>query len=359
MKIFGNDYSREELEKRIGDIKQLGGINFFEFSDGMSRGVKAAEIKSINGGIEMTVLLDRAMDISSFSFRGIPLTWHSCVEETNPSFYESIKDEWLRSFFGGLLTTCGLTYFGDPNIDGTEELGLHGRITNIAAKDISTKSYWERDEYIMQISGIVRQVKALTEKLELQRDIKLLSSKSEVIIKDSVYNFGYTEMPFMILYHMNFGWPLLDDKSELYIGKGEMIPINEAANKNIKIFDNFIKPVSNFDSEVFAHDIKADGEGFCYVVLANRNLDMGNGLGIGMRFLKKNLPYLIQWKNFNLGEYVLGLEPANAFTTGRKSEREAGRLKKIGPKEKIDMEVGVKILSGNEEIDDFIKKHIR
>jgi hypothetical protein len=244
-------------------------------------------------------------------------------------------------------------------MDGPEELGLHGRITNIPAKDISAKAYWEKDEYVMQVSGIVRQVKALTEKIELQRDIKLLSSKSELIVKASVYNFGFSEMPFMVLYHMNFGWPLLDDTAELYIGKGEMIPINEAASKNSKIFDNFTKPVSSFDPEVFAHDIKADSEGFCYAALVNRNLDMGNGLGVGLRFLKKNVPYLIQWKNFNFGEYVLGLEPANAFTTGRKSEREAGRLKTIGPKEKKDMEIGINILSGNEEIDNFIKKHIK
>ena len=161
MKIFGNDFNREEIKKRTGDITQLGGLRFFEFSDGMAKGVSAANLKSIDGGIDMTVVAGRAMDISSFSYKGIPLVWRSCTGETNPSFYESKNDEWLRSFFGGLLTTCGLTYFGDPNKDGSEELGLHGRISNIAAQEVSSKSYWEDDEYIMEISGKIRQGKTL------------------------------------------------------------------------------------------------------------------------------------------------------------------------------------------------------
>jgi hypothetical protein len=39
-------------------------------------------------------------------------------------------------FFGGLLTTCGLTYFGDPGRDGDEELGLHGRYSAQSARSL-------------------------------------------------------------------------------------------------------------------------------------------------------------------------------------------------------------------------------
>ncbi|HAX17665.1 MAG TPA: DUF4432 domain-containing protein [Actinobacteria bacterium] len=359
MKIFGNDFDRQEISKRTGDITQLGGIRFFEFSDGMAKGTRAANLKSINGGIEMTVVTDRAMDISAFSYKGIPLVWRSCTGETNPSFYEARKDEWLRSFFGGLLTTCGLTYFGDPVSNDSEELGLHGRIANIAAKEISSKSYWENDDYIMEIKGKVRQVKALTEKLELSRCIKLFSSESMVSIEDSIENFGFNQLPLMVLYHMNFGWPLLDDKAELYVGKGEIIPLNDDAEKNAGMFDNFIKPVSNFNPEVFAHDIKADSEGFCHTALVNRNLDESNGLGIGLKFKKENLPYLIEWKNFNPGEYVLGLEPGNAFVSGRDKERDAGRVRTINPGEKVEMKIEIRILDGQQKIDDYIKKHIK
>mgnify|MGYP000864040372 FL=1 len=359
MKIFGNDFSREEIKKRTGDITQLGGLRFFEFSDGMSKGVRAAGMKSINAGIDMTVILDRAMDISAFSYKGIPLVWRSCTGETAPSFYEPGKDEWLRSFFGGLLTTCGLTYFGDPATIGSEEFGLHGRIANVAAQNISSKAYWENDEYIMEISGKVRQVKALAEKLELSRCIRLFSFESLVSIEDSIENFGFLPSPLMVLYHMNFGWPLLDDKAELYVGKGETIPLNEDAEKNLKVFNSFINPVNDFGPEVFAHDIKTDSDGFCYAVLVNRNLDMGNGLGVGLKFSKENLPYLIEWKNFNPGEYVLGLEPGNAFVSGISKEKEAGRVRTINPGEKVEMKIEIRILSGHNEIDDYLRQHIK
>ncbi len=359
MKIFESNYSKEEIRKRTGDLSQLGGISFFEFTDGMSRGVRAARFKSINGGISMTVVPDRALDISDFSYKGIPLVWRSSTTVTNPYSYESEQDEWLRSFFGGLLTTCGLTHFGDPDIDGLEKLGLHGRISNIAAQNVSSDSYWEDEEYIMEISGKINQVKALGEKLALSRKIRLFSAKSAISIEDSIENSGYSPMPFMILYHMNFGWPLLDENAELHVSKGEITPLNEDSNKNLKQFNQFIEPTCNFNPEAFAHDIKEDNEGFCHAMLVNRKLDKRNGIAVVLKFAKENLPYLIEWKNFNPGEYVLGLEPGNAYIYGRTREREAGRLRIINPGERVKTRVEVRILNGQSEIDNYIKQHIK
>ncbi|MHB8279268.1 MAG: hypothetical protein ACYDIA_16685 [Candidatus Humimicrobiaceae bacterium] len=66
MNIFGKDLSKNEIIKKIGDISQLGGIKSYEFSDGKAKGIRAVDLKS-PCGIDMTVLLDRAMDISSFT----------------------------------------------------------------------------------------------------------------------------------------------------------------------------------------------------------------------------------------------------------------------------------------------------
>ena len=41
--------------------------------------------------------------------------------------------EWLYSFAGGLLTTCGLTHVGGPEEDEFGRRGLHGRISNLPA----------------------------------------------------------------------------------------------------------------------------------------------------------------------------------------------------------------------------------
>lgn len=57
-----------------------------------------------------------------------------------PSYFEDEGFKSLRSLSLGLLTTCGLTYFGIPSYENGEELGLHGRIGNIPAEEVGVKT---------------------------------------------------------------------------------------------------------------------------------------------------------------------------------------------------------------------------
>ena len=101
MNIFGKEISKEELQQKTGDISQLGGVKYYELTDGVSRGVRAIDLKS-PCGLDFTVLLDRGMDISSFSYKSVPIAWRSATRDTSPVYYESRGIEWLRTFYGGL-----------------------------------------------------------------------------------------------------------------------------------------------------------------------------------------------------------------------------------------------------------------
>ena len=41
--------------------------------------------------------------------------------------------------------------------------------------------------------------------------------ENEIIIKDKVKNIGFDETPYMILYHMNMGYPLLTENSVKFL----------------------------------------------------------------------------------------------------------------------------------------------
>ena len=225
MEIFGKKYSKTEILKKVGDVSQLGGIKSYEFSDGMAKNLRAVDIKSPNG-IEMTVVLDRAMDISALSYKNIPISWRSATREASAAYYESKGLEWLRTFFGGLMTTCGLTYFGPPANDNGEELGLHGRITNLPAGNVFADGKWENDNYVMWVQGKIREARPFGEKLELSRKISTFMDKPVIIIEDTVENIGFTDYPLMVLYHLNFGFPLLDSSTKIVLPKSvTMFPI--------------------------------------------------------------------------------------------------------------------------------------
>ncbi|MGM0365423.1 MAG: aldose 1-epimerase family protein [Actinomycetota bacterium] len=358
MKIFNTELTKTEILKRIGDISQLCEIKYYEFIDGVSRGVRGIDIRNPEG-INITILPDRGMDISHLSYKSIPFNWKSPTRETSPMYYESKGTEWLRTFYGGFLTTCGLTTTGPPNVDGGEELGLHGRIANIAAENVSVDGNWENDSYIIKAKGKVRESKVFGDKLVLERKICAWMDKPKLVLEDTVENIGHETSPLMILYHVNIGYPILDKYAELLESTAEVIPNDREAEKGLENFSKFSEPIKGFKEQCYFHDIQPDDDGYSNIAIVNEKFLDGRGMGIWLRFKKDNLPYLTQWKQMGMGEYVCGLEPCNNMGKGRKIERDEGRLRSVRPGEKINYRLEFNILKSNKEILDFKDKYIK
>ena len=356
MKIFGRELKKEDVLKKVGDISQLGGVKCYEFTDGLRRGIRAVDMKS-PCGIDMTVLLDRAMDISYLSYKSIPVNWRSATRETSPVFYESRGAEWLRTFYGGLLTTCGMTYMGAPSVDNGEELGLHGRISNLSAENVWSDGKWEGDSYVMFVQGKIREAKVFGDKLELTRKITTWMDTPKVVVEDSIENIGSEKSPIMMLYHVNIGYPVLDSTSSLLESKAEVTPRDGEAKKGFDKFSKFSEPICGFKEQCYFHDIEADKDGNSNVAIVNPDFNNGEGIGIWLKFNKDNLPYLVQWKQMGMGEYVCGIEPVNNFVRGRKIEREKGALKFIEPGEKINYRLEFNVLTSNKDIEIFKNKY--
>ena len=352
MEIFGRDLKKEDVLKKVGDISQLGGVKCYEFTDGLRKGIRAVDMKS-PCGLDMTVLLDRAMDISYLSYKSIPVNWRSATRETSPVFYESRGFEWLRTFYGGLLTTCGMTYVGHPSVDNGEELGLHGRISNLSAENVWSDGKWEGDSYVMFVQGKIREAKVFGDKLELTRKITTWMDTPKVVVEDSVENIGSEKSPIMMLYHVNIGYPVLDSTSSLLESKAEVTPRDEEAKKGFDKFSKFSEPICGFKEQCYFHDIKADKDGNSNVAIVNPDFNNGEGIGIWLKFNKDNLPYLVQWKQMGMGEYVCGIEPVNSLVRGRKIEREKGTLRFIEPGEKINYRLEFNVLVSNKDIEIF------
>ena len=48
-RLWGREWTREELEQRVGDVLQIGGVRLVELADGKERGVRAAEFRTGSG----------------------------------------------------------------------------------------------------------------------------------------------------------------------------------------------------------------------------------------------------------------------------------------------------------------------
>ena len=358
MKIFGKDIKRKELLKIIGDISQLGGAKTYEYTDGMSRGIRAIDVKTICG-IDFTVLIDRALDISNLSYKSIPISWKSATKETSPIYYESQGTEWFRTFYGGLLVTCGLSHMGAPCSDGGEELGLHGRISNISAEKVSVGEKWVKDNYIIWIEGTVREAKVFGSKIVLHRKISTWMDCPRILIEDTIENIGFEKTPVMVLYHINIGYPLLDNGSRILEPKTKVLYEVDFKRKIPKNFLSFSKPIIGFQEECYYHDIEPDEKGNVNIALVNEGFNSNQGLGLWLKYKKNNLPFLVHWKQQGAGEYVCGLNPGNSLSRGREIERNENTLVNFQPGEKKQYKLEFNMLSSNKEIEVFKKNYCK
>jgi len=337
--LYGYDWTREELVRRVGRMDQIAGIRLVEAADGRARGNRLLEVWT-GTGLFFCVQADRALDISTCRFKGIPLAWASSAGEVHPAYYEPEGLGWLRSFAGGLLATCGLDHFGAPCSDQDEALGLHGRVSNLPAQCVGYRAHWEGEEYELEVTGEVRQARLFGENLVLRRRISTQLGSNRIRLEDVVTNEGFRPQPHMLLYHFNMGFPLVTEASRLHLEAERTEPRDAHAEAGLAEWRSIGAPTPGYVEQVFHHMPLADGDGAVHVELENPEL----GIGVRWAYEKATLPHLFQWKMMGEGEYVLGIEPANSGgINGRASARQMGDLPHLAPGESrryvIDFEV--------------------
>lgn len=353
MHLFGKRYTRQQFLERVGCVQQVGGARRCRLEDGREAGTAAIEVDT-GAWLRFTVLPDRGLDILQASYRGTNLAYLTPNGGAHPAFFEPQGMNWLRTFFAGLLTTCGLTYMGNPGRDGDVELGLHGRATVTPARQVCDRSGWDGDEYRIELTGIVEEWMLFGDKLRLTRTISTSLGATALTITDVVENFGYAPAPFTILYHVNPGFPLLDAGSELLLSAQSTAPYDDYSASRMATMREFTAPVRGFPEENYLHAMASDADGRAHAALVNRALD--GGLGLYISFDAATLPYLTEWKMLAPGEYVLGLEPCNAPCENRAVLRERGQLPLLEPGESRTMRVEIGVLVGAEEIEGFARR---
>lgn len=332
--LFGREWTKRDLLERVGELGQVAGVERFVYSDGVREGVQAARVRS-GGGLDFTVLLSRGMDIAHASYNGTPFAWVSATGMGHPHAFDREGRGWLRTFHGGLLTGCGLMNAGAANLDtsetdGDEPLGIHGRLSHTPAEEIYAATQWNGDEAEIVVSGTMREAIVFGENLRLTRRITTKLGSNALTIHDTVENHGFQTSPLMLLYHLNFGWPLVSEDTEiLFDADAPSEPRDPVAEKGFSHGLKLDAPIPGYAEQCFFHHPKADATGQAIITLHNH----ATNLSAKITYDKTAFPHLTQWKMMGQGEYVCGIEPANCRVFGRAAERAAGRLQHIAPGE--------------------------
>ncbi len=347
IKLHGATYDKRQLLRHIGDISQIAGIKQYQLTEGNEGGVIGVDFRT-GSGLNFTVLPDRGLDISYAEYNGVPLCWRSGTGDVAPAHYEPQGFGWLRGYFGGLLTTCGMTHVGQPDENGSH--GLHGRVSYIPAKNVWVDNRWEGNRYMLWAQGKVTETAALGENLCRTRRVWTELGAKNLHIEDIVENLGYQDTPHMYLFHINVGFPIVAEGSELLAPTTQVIPRDEQAAVDVDNHARCDAPTADFRERVYYHEMEADADNHVYIALVNRQFDGGRGIGLYVKYHRTQFPRFVQWKMCSEGAYVIGLEPANCWVEGQEKERDRGTLQYIEPVGRKHYEAEIGVLTSNEEI---------
>ncbi len=343
--------SREfELRKRVGDLNSIFGIKDYVFNDGPAKGTRAFDLNNGNG-IHMTVLADRGLDIAFLAYKGVNMGFASKSGLHGPASYvEDGVRGFLKQFNAGLLTTCGITYAGAPCEENGRKLGLHGPYSNTAAEQACARTVYEGDDCVLTVTGGVREVCMFEENVKLEREMKLKTEENVIEVVDHVENQGFGEQPVMLVYHINFGYPMLDAGAKVYTNAKCVTPRDEWARSGPGVWSVMDEPEIGRNEQCYFHEGFEGGEGTA--MIHNEKL----GMAAIVTFDAGAMPLLCEWKCMMAGDYALGLEPTVAGVMGRVYAREHGALPALKAGEAKDYRFAIRFTDDAAEIDGYKKR---
>lgn len=302
---------RETLCRYVGSMQQLAYVRPMTYAEGRSGGLKAYEVK--NGEMQLRVLADKCLDVAELSYRGLNLNFLSKPGLQGRGHYDTNGAEAQRSIMGGFFFTAGLENICAPcTVDG-KDYPMHGRIRTTPGEHLCADAFWRDETYVLRITGEMREAELFGENMVLRRSIETCYGEKSFTVTDEITNEAFRKEPLMLLYHINMGYPFLDETTRLLIPTKRVTPRDEAAAGHEADYDRMEAPKAGEPEYVFIHELAADEAGDTFVCVVNRK----RGIGLKIEFNVRTLPYFMEWKSIASGDYVIGLEPSNASVYGK------------------------------------------
>lgn len=307
---------------------------------GRRDGVDVVEIH--NGRLRFVAVPTRGMGIWRASCEGVSLGWLSPMRgPVHPALvplWESTGIGWL-SGFDELLVRCGLESNGAPEFlpNGALRYPLHGQVANIPAHRVELSIDGDSGEIVL--GGVVDEARLFGNKLRMTTTIRTRAGSAEMTVVDEIQNISAEPSELELLYHVNFGMPLLTPGAKVALPVKRLAPRDAVAAADIPQWDVYGPETPGLGEACHFFELLADAGGRTRALLQSAE---GNQ-GVSLKFNKGQLPCFTIWKNRQaaIDGYVTGLEPATNFPNRKSFEKQQGRVIVLSPGEKRCFEVTI------------------
>ncbi|MDA0837366.1 MAG: aldose 1-epimerase family protein [Planctomycetota bacterium] len=330
---------------------------------GRSEGVDLVTVD--NGELSIVVIPTRGMSVFDVKSGDVRLGWDSPTTDIVHPQYVNLQSRgglgWLEGF-NEWLVRCGLEFAGHPGKDefinntgdkASMDLTLHGKIGNIPASEVEVIVDLIAP-YRIRVRGVLYEKFFYGPKLKMVAEISTIPGSNSFQINDVITNLGAFDQEMQMIYHGNYGSPLLEKGARVIVAAKSVAPMNEHAAKAVDKHETFEGPTKGFIEEVYLYEPISDSEGKSMVMIHNAAADRSSTI----TWSTKELPYLTVWKNTAAAAdgYVSGLEPGTGYPFNRRVERKFGRVPKLKSGESIKFGLEYGIQNGEAKVKDAVAR---
>ena len=274
------------MDKRISNLQQIASIRKYVFTDGKEKDLEVIDCD--NGKIRFLINVSKACDIMQLYHEG-----------TNVSFiskngFTKREVPFINRFEGGMMYTCGL-----ESIGAREGCDLHGSFHNIPAQIARS----ECNEQGIIVEGKIAYTALFGQNLVIYRKIYSALGSNSVSIEDTLVNEGFKDEQYCALYHVNVGYPMLDDGAKIEADVVSCVPRTAWAKEIQSSLLDVIMPENDMEEVCYFLKMKKPE-----ISVSNAKL----GKKLTVKYSDDTLTNFIMWKSMASGDYALGLEPATA-----------------------------------------------
>lgn len=287
---------------------------------------------TLAGGLVFEVLPERGLDIGATWFAGQPVAWRAAFGNPGPT---TSTTEWIGRFGGGLLVTCGLENIGVARGD----LSQHGTHHDTRAHDVAVRRITDSDGNPgVEISGTIDSLQIFGRRVRLHRTITSFVDDPAIHIADRIVNEGAWDASVAMLYHINFGAPLVlpGTRVEVDASKHEIREPSDAADDWTTYPDVVDRPIE----AVWVHRGLAAVDG-----CASARVISPAGTTAEVSWDAAELPELVQWVFPARDSWALGIEPANAPMWGPVRDAEGAGMRVLAPGEEFTANITIRLSS--------------
>ena len=343
-KLFGKELTRQDLMRRVGDLNQVFGIRSLVSGGGKSQGMRCLEMEN-GGGLRLTVAESKAMDLLQLNWKSMNLGFETKAGIHAPWLSDEVGMSYRRNLGAGFLYTAGLSNVGGFCEEENEYHYAHGAMKNTPAQMVATHMDWEGDECFLSVEGQTQESAFFGRNLQLRRKITTQVGSNCFTIHDTIENQDFAPAQIMLLYHMNLGFPLLDEGSRVVMKSVscEAMSDHTLTDPDWRVMP---APIDNNPEYLYVHKLQPDADGLVRAAAFNDRL----GLGLEIAYDPQVLPYMVQWKCMKSGDYALGLLPSTCKPIGRLAAAQQDQLVTIEPFEKLEITLQIRILEDPEAL---------